>query len=278
MVRLLGVHQQQIPKSTAQEFAGHRGTRIFVANVIRPTDLVKKLKIQCADTWAAGQVAVWSFKPHPADVKNGKWKKPVEDLARYLKANPKAKTAIVIWHEPENDLPKWFKKPEDFVSLFNTVHGWIVAIYPDAWTCHAALAYKYGINKGGITDADAKRWRTKARVNAIDAYSGRTWPLNQILPEHPGYVRWRRHVAPTGAWGVTERGWTCPAKDNKKRAQVMEREFAWLKSLPKEQRPIVYLVWSTSGTENDQGLVLDAQGKTAVKKGFQGVYKAPPYL
>jgi hypothetical protein len=276
MVRLLGVHQKQQPADTAHEFAGHRGTRIFLPDVIHPRDLVRKLKIQCADTWAANQVAVWSFKPHPADVRNGKWRKPVEDLARYLKANPGNKTAIVIWHEPENDVPLWFKRPEDFVQLFNTVHDWIVAIHPDAWTCHAALAYRYGIKTGGITDGAAKRWRTKARVNTIDAYSGRSFALDQTLPEHPGYQRWRRIVAPAGPWGVTERGWTCEPKDHPVRAAVIAREFAWLKALPPAERPVVYMIWSTSGVEGDPGLILDEHAKTAVRKGFQAVYKTPP--
>jgi hypothetical protein len=278
VVRLLGVHQKKPPPETAREFAGARGTRIFVANVVKPMDLVKKLKIQCKDTWDAGQVAVWSFKPNPADVKSGAWRKPVEDLARYIKAHPEQKTAVIIWHEPENDMPKWFRTPEDFVKLFNTVAGWMTAVHKDIWTCHAALGYKYGVpvKNGGFDDKMAKRWRTKARINTIDAYSGRTWPVDQILPEHPGYVRWRKCVAPTGDWGVTERGWTAKRKDFPLRSRTMDREFAWLKKLPEPARPVVYLVWATEGAENDPGLLLEEKGRASVKRGFKDVARKTP--
>lgn len=263
MQTTMGVHEDAKPAETALKFPGHTATRDFTSNVIRAQDLVRLVVAACTDSWDAGQTAVWSFKPHPDDVASGAWKPFVKALAKFLKGNPGKKTIVVIWHEPENDQPKWFKTPEDFVRLFNQVHDWLMSVWSDLVTCHAALAYKYGIVKGGISDAEAPRWKTKAKLNAIDAYSGRTWPVDRILPEHPGFVRWKKYVA-GDVWAATERGFAADPDEYELRAATVRRETVWLVA----NRPVLLLIWATGGSENDPKLLADPQYEAAIAEQF----------
>jgi hypothetical protein len=268
----LGVHETETTSAKrAAAFPGHTATRIFVPGVqSKPFDLVTRIERQCGPTWADGHIAAWSIKPHPKTVADGGWRKPFEDLAAYLKDNYKGKrTIVIIWHEPENDLHATFKTPEDFTRMFNTVDGWMRKTWSGTKTCHAALAYAYR-DKRGFTDADARRWRTNAKVHGVDVYSGRSFPLSAILPEHTGFARWAREVARIdqgGRWAVTERGWTCSKQYNKKRADTIRREFQWLAT--QKNQPDTYLLWNSTGTENDAGLILDPAGRQAVADGFK---------
>lgn len=270
---LLGVHEAAHPDVTGRTFVGHEATREFMAGVVSPRSLIEHIKRDLAATWMAGQTGFWSFKPNPDDVASGAWRGPVQDLAMWAANNPDKPFVLVIWHEPEND----FDTPEAFVDLFNDVHDWVKAINPDLLTCHAALTYRY-VDKF-ITEKDAPRWKTKADLNCADTYSGRTYPLDKILPDLPNFMRWFKHVAGK-RWGLTERGWTItPRKQDPEgidrsavRADSIQREFAWLAMQPTP--PEVYLVWATVGTEKDQGLLLDARAKAAVAAGFLLLAKA----
>jgi hypothetical protein len=268
----LGVHETESTSAKrAADYPGHTATRIFVPGVqSKPFDLVKRIERQCADTWEAGHIAAWSIKPLPATVADGGWRKPFEDLAAYLKENYKTKkTIVIIWHEPENDIDDHFKTPEDFVRMFNTVDKWMRGVWSGTKTCHAALAYAYR-DKKGFDNAYARRWRTTAKVHGVDVYSGRSFPLSAILPEHTGFARWAREVARIdqgGRWAVTERGWTCTPQYNRKRADTIAREFKWLAG--HKNKPDTYLLWNSTGTENDQGLILDDAGRKAVAAGFK---------
>jgi hypothetical protein len=267
MALLLGVHESdRSVAERAAEFPGHGATRIFHPGVRDPEDLVACIERECGETWAAAQTAIWSFKPRPARVADGSWRPPVEDLARHLRAHRHTKpTIIVVWHEPENDIGNAFAAPEDFVHMFNTVHIWMRRIYRQAPTCHAALGYAY--RDGGMDDHTARRWRTRARIKALDAYSGRSFPLATTLPDLSGYRRWRRIiVADNPRWAITERGWTCPAEHSATRAATIEREFAWLAA--EQVPPQVYLIWASAGREADPGLRLDAPARRAVAAGF----------
>lgn len=255
---LAGIHENEHPAATARR-AGGNATRDFTANVITPGDLVKRVKTVCGPAWAAGQTAVWSFKPSPPEVKSGAWKAPVQALANYLKAHPDLKIVVIIWHEPENDTPKWFRRPDDFVSLFERCAEWFRAVCPDMVLVHAALGYRYATGTKDITDATARQWRTSANVHCLDIYSGRSNPLATIAPELSGYTRWRQYVAGDDPWGFTERGWAADPGDYPLRAATIDRESAWLASLA--VKPRIYLVWSTEGTEKDDKLILDRTGQ-----------------
>lgn len=260
---LFGVHDNDKPTGTAARFGVNvlNATRLFAAGPVQPLppgDLVAKLTGSCAAAWAAGWTAVWSFKPDPAAVKSGAWRPHVEALGQYLAAHPEKKTIVVIWQEPENDVPKFFARPEDFVSMFDTVARWLRDAWPAGVVAQVAMAYRYadGVD---ITDAVAPRWRTSADIHLVDAYSGRSMPLNTILPELSGYRRWRKFVAGDDPWGVGERGWTCKPAESGPRAAAMERERQWLAANP----PAVYLLWNTAGTEGDPGLIFDGPAEGA---------------
>lgn len=267
---LMGVHETATDSAArAEAFPGHEATRDFEPGVLAsPIDLVKKIKAECGDTWKAGHTAVWSFKPHPQRVADGSWRKPIQDLAAYLLKNKDAcPTIVIIWHEPENDVPKWFKDASAFVQMFNCVYEWLVEVFPGLTIAHAALAYRYR-DKGEITDKTAAQWRTKANLHTVDVYSGRSFPLTAILPEHSGFARWFKYVvAGDKRWGVTERGWTCGPDKSAQRAQTIGREFAWLAKQP--VKPELYLVWNTPGSEGDKNLVLDQAARSAVADGFK---------
>jgi hypothetical protein len=270
MPPLLGVHEREEDVPTerrAQEFPGHAAVRIFAPGVItNPFDLVPKIDRQCAAAWRAGHTAVWSFKPHPRHVAEGRWDTHLTALGTHLREHRRDKpTIVVIWHEPERDLGTYFDTPEAFVRMFNTVHRQLTAAYPRLTTCHAALNYAY--RDGGFDDAMARRWRTSARLKGIDAYSGRSFPLKTILPELSGYQRWRRCVVRNSRrWAAIERGWTCPETSCRQRAQTIEREFDWLsvQDIP----PEVYMIWGSTGVEGDLGLALDPLARAAVAAGF----------
>jgi hypothetical protein len=260
MALLFGVHENVDPAATVARVGGN-ATRVFTAGVIGPKDLVKEVSAKCGPTWAAGQTAVWSFKPLPEAVRSGAWRKQVEALGQFLRDNPAKRTVVVIWHEPENDVPKWFANAGEFVALFDTVAGWLRGKHPSVVVAHAALAYRYG-DGIDITDRTAPSWRTSADVHCIDIYSGRSHNLDTILPDLPAYRRWREFVARDSRWGVTERGWSIgkmgKGGSSATRVAAMSREATWLQSLPQEQQPEIYLLWNTGGTENDDGLVFDA--------------------
>lgn len=267
MALLFGVHENIDPAATVARVGGN-ATRVFTPGVIAPRDLIKETTAKCGPTWAAGQTAVWSLKPDPASVANSAWRRPVEDLADFLRDNPAKKTLVVIWHEPENDTGS-FARPEDFVRLFDTFAGWLRGKNPQVLTAHAALAYRYGDNID-ITDAVAPRWRTSADIHCADVYSGRSNPLDTTLPELSAYRRWRTLVARDSRWGITERGWTISTTGKNagtpaQRVNAMTREAAWLQALPAAAQPDIYLLWNTGGTENDGGLVFDADADKAAR-------------
>jgi hypothetical protein len=261
MAQLFGVHENIAPADTVARVGG-TAARTFTGGVIKPQDLIRAMTVVCGAAWAAGLTAFWSFKPSPGEVANGAWKPYFETLAAFLRDNPDKRTVVVIWHEPENDVPRWFADAAAFRRLFDTCAGWLRAVHPGVVLAHAALGYRYGDIRHGITDQAAGQWRTSADLHCIDVYSGRSSPLPTILPELASFRRWRRYVAGDGAWGVTERGWAAAQKDWPLRAATMAREGAWLAA---GNRPQVYLLWNTSGTENDPLLIFDASAEAAAR-------------
>ncbi len=258
---LYGVHENVDPAGTVKRLGGN-ATRDFTPGVIGPRDLVKAATAVCAPSWKAGLTSVWSFKPLPADVASGRWRPFVEEFGRFLADSPDKRTVVVPWHEGENDVPKWFRDADAYVRMFDTVAGWLRSTHPGVVIAHAALAYRYGDGKG-IDDKMARRWRTSADLHCVDIYSGRTNPLETILPELSSYRRWREHVAGDSPWGVTERGWTCQKHDFGRRAATISREAEWLAA--QALQPEIYLLWNTGGSEGDAGLVLDNTAEIAAK-------------
>lgn len=267
----IGVHENYQGKSpltvatTVGRFPRFGVTREFEADVLPAQDLVKRIVARCQPAWDAGKTAVWSFKPKPADVTSGAWKPHIVKLAQHIKDKGlQHQVVIVIWHEPENDVPLHFKSPAEFVQMFNTVHDWLMAVDPTIVTSHAALGYFY--RNVGIDVA--RRWVTKATIHSIDLYSGRSFPLEMTLGTSTGFNTWKAS-RPVGApWGVSERGWIANAAMSQLRVKSIQDESDWLAALAPADRPAFYIVWNTEGVEKDSMIILDEPATAAVNTMF----------
>lgn len=292
---LLGVHEQYqgdsatSPDATITRYPNTMVTREFKGGVLKPQNLVKSLINLCQSVWDAGLVANVSFKLSPAEVTNGEWEIYVKQLCRFLVDNGRTgKTVLTFWHEPEDDsrdsYPNGtnktlaFNDAAEFVTYFNTIHRWVKEVSANITTSHAALGYGYRPNLGSkdksayVTNPDA--WRTQADINAIDIYSGRSFPLSDTLPDSAAFKRWRDSHG--GPWGVAERGWTASPDAHAERADSIARELAWLKTLPDTERPVFYIVWLTEGVEGDDNLKPDDTMTNALNTGFAGILTPTP--
>jgi hypothetical protein len=267
MVTKVGIHEQyQGAKATtfartASRFPGTEITREFEGAVLSPQDMVGRLVLRCQPIWQAGKTAVWSFKPNPADVTSGAWKPHIQALAQYIKDNRlQDKVIVVIWHEPENDVPKWFRNGSEFSQYFNTVQRWLFEVDPSIVTSHAALGYAYR----NLSIGQAKAWVTECTIHSIDIYSGRSFPLGMTLGNSRAFATWKASRPKGARWGVSERGWIADESRSEERAASIKAEADYLASLSPVERPDFYVVWNTEGTENDPKIILDDAGTAAV--------------
>jgi hypothetical protein len=267
----IGVHENyQGSKATtfartASVFPRAEVTREFEADVLSPQDLVRRMVARCGPIFAVGKTAVWSFKPNPTDVKSGAWKPYVEALGEYITANNlQSQVVVVIWHEPENDVPKWFNNAADFVAVFNQVHDWLTSADPTIVTSHAALIYWYR----NVSVGQAKAWVTRCTIHSADIYSGRSFPLNTTLGNSKAFATWKAS-RPTGTpWGVSERGWIADDTRSEERVASINAESDYLAGLAPTDQPDFYIVWNTEGVENDPTIILDQAGTDAVNRMF----------
>lgn len=295
---LLGVHEQYqgdnatTPSETLTRYPRAMVTREFKGGIVKPQNLVKSTLNLCQEVWDAGLVCNVSFKLSPAEVANGEWQIYVQQLCRFLVDNGRTgKTVLTFWHEPEDDSADSFPNgrksgkavsfdtADEFVTYFDTIHDWCKAVSPSVMTSHAALGYAYRPTIGGkgdksayVTNADA--WRTKADINAIDIYSGRSFPLDMTLGTSGAFKRWRDSHG--GPWGVSERGWTAPPDKHDERAASILAEGEWLASLPDSERPVFYIVWLTEGVEGDDNLKPDDSMREAVNTVFDRLLTPTP--
>lgn len=272
---LLGVHNEPSAdvRRAAEKFAVSEVERPFVSSPIPAQDLIAKFEATACKYVKAGQTVVWSFKPLPADVASGAWKPHVEQFARYLQVNEMTdRVIVVIWHEPENDIPKWFRNAAEFVKLFNTVHDWLTAIEPSIQTSHAALGYFYR----NLTAAQARQWVTKCTVHSIDLYSGRTFPLSMTLKDSKAYQTWKASRPAGSKLGVSERGFIAAPEKSAERVAAIDAEADYLASLPPEEHFEFYIIWNTPGTEKDPTIVLDDAAIDAVNRMFARLAQPVP--
>lgn len=274
---ILGVHEQYqagkdrtTPAETQKRFPLVEMTREFKGGVIVPQNLNPSTKNLCQKVWDQGLICNVSFKFSVAEVLNGQWKPFIDQWASTIKSQGRsAQTILTIWHEPEND-KDFENSPERFVEYFNQVHDWVKAIDPDIKTCHAALGYRYRDN-GQISSEEALKWVTKADINSIDIYSGRSFPLEMTLGTSTAFTRWLSTRPAGGSWAVSERGWIADEAHSAERVAAINAEFDWLMNLPDDALPAFYIVWNTEGTEGDPLIPLDAAGRDAVNDGFKRI-------
>lgn len=294
---LLGVHEQYqgdnatTPADTKARYPRAMVTREFKGGIVKPQNLVKSTLNLCQKVWDAGMVCNVSFKLSPAEVANGEWKIYVQQLCRFLVDNGRTgSTVLTWWHEPEDDAQDSFPngvksgktlsfaRGAEFVTYFNTIHDWCKEVSANVVTSHAALGYGYRPKLGGAGDKSAyvtnpDAWLTKADINAVDIYSGRSFPLAMNLADSGAFKRWRD--SHPGRWGVSERGWTATAAESAERADSVTRELAWLAGLPDTERPVFYIVWLTEGTEGDHNLKPDDAMTNALNAGFERIANPP---
>jgi hypothetical protein len=270
--RSFGFHAPEEALSDVQsDFPGVTLTRPFISGVLddpEQIDLAQKVRKACAESWEHGMVPVYSFKLHPGQVREGRWDGALRDLAEWHL--DQAPAMAVLWHEPENDT-NWFGTGgQKFARYFNHVAGEIRKQNTALPLVFSAMAYQW--EPGRDSTENSEGWNeVKADLRSCDVYSGNTDPLGVTLGEHPGFQRWLRLMAPTGTYGLTERGFTLRKNPNGApiRAGAIKREAAWLRDTPDGRRCSLYLYWSSLGAENDKGMpVSDHAGREAIRELF----------
>lgn len=265
-VPYLGVHEAHSIAETQQRFPGVTVTGpLFVGKVSLGQDLWGKINALCSPVWAAGQIPDVTFKLTPSEVTSGAWDSQLAAVKAGLLAAGSS-SRVRYWHEPEDNM-----SGQTFVAAQNHVYARIsddVGLYGGdkripgggekrwlvGWT---AMAYAW--RPGGVNPAD---WQgLTVDFYSVDVYSGVSFPATEILPEHPGFVRWYENHLPAGApFYVQERGFQSPSSSV--RTTAISREALWLAR--SDVNVAGYSYWNTGGTEADANWVLDAPGEAAV--------------
>lgn len=262
---LPGICDWRTPEASLAKFPKLRLFRVFVPNVLPVGDyLVSKVGVACDLAWEAGMTPVVSFKLAPADVAAGKWDTKLTNLGKWLSQKPEA--WVVPWHEPENDLTA-----VEFVSMYNRIYSKIKSVNPSVKIGYVAMAYAW--RSGDSRTANPAAWKpAKSDFFACDVYSGNSFPLTKILPEHPGFTRWRENIVGSGTYLIAERGFFASTSNQKiERALQIKREADWLISSELGKKCLAYMYWNTPGQENNQALVLDGPGEVALNALFSKV-------
>ncbi len=248
-------------------------------------DLRPKFEALYGDYIDAGLNVYVSVKTNVSDTRNGLWNARMTELGAFLQ--PLAGRVRVIWrHEPEDDN---IGGPA-FVHAFNKVHDRIKLGGPDVQVGTSAMAYQW--RPGSTATAVPAEWLSYNGVNlnadfiAADVYSGRSFDLEDTLADHPGYQRWLTAFALPlmSARGqdipiiLTERGFETPSATNPTnrsalRVSAIEAEFAYLEAASEPIRG--YIFWSSPGTEDAAGLVLDSAAEEAVIAGMAELAENP---
>ncbi len=259
-----GVHDTLSPAHVKAAYPGTVFTREFIPGVLSgPRSLIAATDKLCRPSWSAGLTPMFSFKLDRDQVAAGQWDSVLAELAQWLGQQPDA--YVIPWHEPEDDMTG-----AQFAAFFNRVADRMRTANPFVRMVYASMAYQWAPKKDGgsiagrtYTPAD---WRAAdADFVAADVYSGRSFPLRAILPEHPGFARWMAEIVGDRTYMVTERGFET-GTDHQLRAEQIDRETDWLLTDPVGQRCTAWLYWNTGGTESSSSLVLDEQyGEPALR-------------
>lgn len=280
----VGVHEKWIapdygrtPTQVKVRFPGSNVGRAFVNGVQScGTNLRPKADNVLNPYFVARTAVVYlSIKTDPEDTAAGLCNNQIAILASHLslKMNQYPETTIkFIWyHEPEDDMTGTL-----FASAFNRIRP-IVHTYSSnrVKIVYSSMAWQW--RPGSSRTSVPSQWRAVvADEYTSDVYSGRSYELGVILPEHPGFARWLAELVGNRPYGITERGFETPSSTNptvryQLRNDTITREFAWLKNTPAGQRCQTYIYWNSSGTEESQGLRLDPTGETRLATEIQNL-------
>jgi hypothetical protein len=292
----VGVHEKwtapdngRMPGDVMLRFPGSSIGRAFVnAYTGSPENLRPGVRNACLPYLQAEVPVVYvSVKTPRQDTRNGLWDGQYRALADHIMVDlkteyPNTEIRFIPHHEPEDDMTGL-----QFQGYFHRVRDAMKGAQPDLKIVYCAMAYQWAPNWnntasiGGRTNNPAE-WQVTADEYAVDVYSGRSFPLDQILPEHPGFRRWLDNVVPAGVvYSVTERGFETPSTTNAEerfelRNETIEREFNWLKSTPEGLRCANYIYWNSSGTEQAAGLKLDPSGEDVLAAQIASLNEEPP--
>lgn len=260
--RIAGVHEAESPMDMTSRFPGAGWTREFIAGAGgRPLDpsttatqLIAKVSAKAGPAWAAGLGAVVSLKVDLVAVAAGEWDDRLTTLGHAVAGQ---QIVLVIWHEPENDMTA-----ETFVAGFTAARTALKSAAPDLTVAYSAMAYQW--RPLSTSTADPTAWAAvDADLYLVDVYSGKSFPAETILPEHPGFVSWYTEMIaahPGRRWGVSERGILAGPT----RVDTINREAAWLADTAAGRSCALYVWWNTPGTEGDARWLLDAAGEQAI--------------
>ena len=252
-----GIHDYRPHEDVHGIFPAAIHSREFVSGVRDTSDTNLAIKIERAaqPAMSAGFTPWVSFKLNPKDVVAGKWDAQLEQVGYTIPSNIK----LIPWHEPENDMPA-----SDFRAMFARVARLIKGVDPELELVYSAMAYQF--RPGSSTTADPEAWFPEdADIYAIDVYSGQSFALDAILPEHPGFARWNGHRPTDKPWAVTERGFIT-ANKHPQRAAAIDREAEWLA----KSDCSAYIYWNTEGSEGNPMITLDSTyGEPALKRLMQ---------
>lgn len=255
-----GVHELydvRDPAETMEAFPGARFTREFVGpGPLKPgANVIALVEDKARPTWDAGGVPVVSVKLLPAEVTAGVWDGQLEQLAAW--ANVQPDMVLILWHEPEDDFATE-AAARGFVASFNRQYKILKAGAPRLIVAYAANSYAW--RPSDPRTAYTAIWQALAAdLYLCDVYSGNTFRADLILPDHPGFRRWKQmiadYVSPAGIavrrrWGLGERGISAGTT----RAQTIRRELDWLRA---DGTIAMYLWWNTPGKESNEAWVVD---------------------
>jgi len=226
---------------------------------------------------ARTDVIYLSYKLDPTQTANGSWDAKNQELGTYLatlQTTYGVKIVVIPWHEPEDD----FSSGSAFVSYYNRVHDKIKLGSSAIKVKPCFMAYHWAPGSGGSIAGKTNTpsaWFTNLKMDdgvTIDVYNGRSFPLDQVLTEHPGFARWIQYLPSNVRYNLTERGWETPSSTNSTnrsalRASTMRREFDWLLSSNSiALRCDDYMIWSSPGTENAVGLIMDSAAEAEIDR------------
>lgn len=278
-MRSIGIHEDwtatpagRTPTEVYQRFQKSELGRCFTGSPITTVqDLRPKVMTTLKPYLSAGTRKIYiSIKTDQAQTKSGAWDARYYELGKRIldiQATYDVELVVIPWHEPEDD----FASGRDFVSYYDKVHesldnagGPDIKIMPCYMSYHWAPGGMGGSVKGKTNNPS--EWFQESIMRdgvVVDVYSGRSFKLEQILTEHPGFARWVQHVPAGLEINIGERGWetpssTFPKNRSQLRIETMHREFLWLLSdHPVAKRIKDYIIWSSPGTERAAGLLMD---------------------
>lgn len=280
----VGVHENwgaldfgRRPNETLERYPGAAVARnVFINRTTagKAEDLRPRVDAALRPFLTAGTPKVYiSIKTPIAATRNGDWNAKYAQLGAHLAAINTSPHPTVVdflaWHEPEND----FSSGAAYAHYANKVRQHMKAGGGEAVNVgYSAMAYQWSPNRPAT--ANPAQWRqAEMDFYCVDVYSGRSYRLDIILPEHSGFLRWFREIADfgsrSGAYRVTERGFETPSQTYPEvryelRNETITREFDWLRDNAVGKKCYDYVYWSSSGTEDATGLLLDPTGETIV--------------